>query len=175
METNVDPGATEAPPNRRRSWIATAALATGLAVGAAGIAGAATGSSSSSSGTTSDTSATAPAAAPGAAADGTRPDPSTMTNGPGETLLTGDTATKVKDAALAAVPGATVIRVETDSGDAEYEAHLKKSDGSFVTVLLDSSFKVTSTESGFGPGPQGQRPGGPNAQAPSSEDSSSSN
>jgi hypothetical protein len=78
-----------------------------------------------------------------------------MAHGPGETLLTGDAAAKAKAAALAAVPGATVIRVETDSsGASTYEAHLKKSDGSYVTVELDSSFKVTGTESGFGGGPQ---------------------
>jgi hypothetical protein len=46
-----------------------------------------------------------------------------------------------------------VIRVETDSGGAQYEAHLTKADGSEVTVKLDSSFKVTATESGFGSGP----------------------
>ena len=86
-----------------------------------------------------------------------------MPNGPGETLLTGDAATKAKDAALAAVPGATVIRVETDSGDAEYEAHLKKADGTEVTVLMDANFTVTSTVDGFGGGPGG--PGGPGMRA----------
>jgi hypothetical protein len=43
-----------------------------------------------------------------------------------------------------------VIRVETNSGDATYEAHLERSDGSRVTVLLDEDFNVTGTETGFG-------------------------
>jgi hypothetical protein len=81
-----------------------------------------------------------------------------MKQGPGETLLTGDTATKVEAAALKAVPGATVIRVETDSSGSAYEAHLKKSDGSTATVLFDKDFNVTSTIDGFGAGPQGQAP-----------------
>jgi glutamate 5-kinase len=76
-----------------------------------------------------------------------------MSHGPGETLLTGSAASKVQAAALAAVPGAKVIRVETDSAGAAYEAHLQKSDGSYVTVKLDRSFKVTATQSGFGGGP----------------------
>jgi hypothetical protein len=102
-----------------------------------------------------------------------------MPNGPGETLLTGDAATKAKAAALAAVPGATVIRVETDSsGAGTYEAHLKKSDGTEVTVLMDASFKVTSTVDGFGgPGPRGSggpgRPGGSSSNGSSSSESTS--
>ncbi len=81
-----------------------------------------------------------------------------MSHGPNETLLTGTTADKVKAAALAAEPGATIIRVETDSsGTAPYEAHMQKSDGSDVTVYVDSSFKVVSTTSGFGGGPHGQQ------------------
>jgi hypothetical protein len=75
-------------------------------------------------------------------------------------LLTGTTAAKVTAAAQAAVPGASIIRVETDSEGSPYEAHMKKADGSFVTVKVDKDFKVTKTESGFGgPGPQGA--GGP--------------
>ena len=82
----------------------------------------------------------------------TAPDPATVEQGPGETLLTGDTAAKVTAAAKAAVPGATVIRVETDSGGSAYEAHMQKSDGTLVTVKLDKSFKVTATDTGFGGG-----------------------
>ena len=163
METNETMEASAvASPNRRGSWIATAALATGLAVGAAGLAGAATGSGSTAS--TDAASSSATAAAP--AANGTRPDPATMANGPGETLLTGDTATKVTAAALAAVPGSSVIRVESDSSGATYEAHLKKADGSTATVLFDADFKVTSTIDGFGQGPGGPGGPGPNGQAP---------
>ena len=68
---------------------------------------------------------------------------------PDERLLTGDTASKVRAAALARYPGATVLRVETDS-DGVYEAHLTTSDGRRVTVEVDKSFKVTGEESGPG-------------------------
>ncbi|MFL6137785.1 MAG: hypothetical protein ACJ74O_08310 [Frankiaceae bacterium] len=61
-------------------------------------------------------------------------------------------AAKVKAAALAAVKGGTVYRVETDAGDAAYEAHLTKADGTLATVKLDKSFKVIRVESGMGRG-----------------------
>ena len=124
--------------NRARTWVVTGAIALGAAVGGAAVANAADGSSSGSDGRQPPTASQPPG------------NPATMAHGPGETLLTGSDAAKAKAAALAAVPGATVIRVETDSGDAAYEAHLEKSDGSFVTVEMDSSFHVTGTESGFG-------------------------
>jgi uncharacterized membrane protein YkoI len=66
-----------------------------------------------------------------------------------ETALTGDTATKVKDAALAKTGGGTVERVETDGdGQAAYEAHVLKSDGTRVTVYVNKQFEVVGTESG---------------------------
>ena len=132
-----------------RAWVVTGALALGAAAGAAGVANAASGGSQSSA-----------QSAPVFAADNTpgRPpggkDPAKMSHGPGETVLTGATASKVRAAALAATPGATVIRVETDSAGAAYEAHLRKADGSEVTVKLDKGFHVTGTQSGFGGPPQ---------------------
>jgi hypothetical protein len=135
-------------PNSVRTWIVTAAAALGASVGVAGLAGAATsGSTTTTPAAATATTPAAPAATPPANAD-----PATVTHGPGETLLTGDTAAKVTAAAKAAVPGATIIRVETDSGGAAYEAHLTKTDGSNVTVKLDSNFKVTATQDGFGGG-----------------------
>ena len=71
-----------------------------------------------------------------------------VANGITEALLTGDTADKVKAAALAAVPGGTVQRVENDAEGSPYEAHMTKADGTHVTVKVDSNFKVTSTEDG---------------------------
>jgi hypothetical protein len=76
-------------------------------------------------------------------------------NGKTETLLTGDTATKVTDAAKAAQPGATIERVETDAEGAAYEAHIVKADGTHVTLKFDSSYKLTGTEDGPGGQPQG--------------------
>jgi uncharacterized membrane protein YkoI len=71
-------------------------------------------------------------------------------NGKTESLLTGDAATKAKAAAETAVPGGTVQRVENDAEGATYEAHVKKSDGTEVTVKMDANFKVTGVETGHG-------------------------
>ena len=76
------------------------------------------------------------------------------TNGTKEELLTGDSAAKATAAALAAVPGGTIDRVETDAEGAAYEAHVTKSDGSHVTVKMDANYTVTSTEDGPN-GPRG--------------------
>jgi hypothetical protein len=66
-----------------------------------------------------------------------------------ETVLTGDTASKVTAAAEAKVPGATIERVETDAdGHAAYEAHMMESDGSRVTVYVNKQFEVVGTEDG---------------------------
>src|SRR5204863_8139858 len=84
-------------------------------------------------------------------------------NGITETLLTGDTATKVRDAALAAVPGATIERVESDAEGSPYEAHMVKSDGTHVTVKVDNNYKVTDIENdgaGFGHGAPPPQSGG---------------
>jgi len=67
-----------------------------------------------------------------------------------ETVLTGSDAEKAKAAALAAVPGGTIDRVETDADGAVYEAHMTKSDGSKVTVKFDKNFKVTAIQDGMG-------------------------
>jgi len=134
---------------RKRKWLVTGAVALGATVGAAGIAGAASGGST--------TAASASASSSASAAPPTPADPATMSHGPNETLLTGTTAEKVAAAAKAAVPGGTIIRVETDSEGSPYEAHVRKADGTYVTVKVDSSFKVTSTENGFGAGPAGTR------------------
>lgn len=70
-----------------------------------------------------------------------------------EELLADDIAAKVKAAALAEYPGATVVRIESDS-DGVYEAHLTKADGTPVTVEVDKSFEITGEEQlghgGFG-------------------------
>jgi hypothetical protein len=71
-------------------------------------------------------------------------------NGVVEKLLTGTTADKAKAAALAAVPGGTIERVENDAEGATYEAHMVKSDGTHVTVKMDANFKVTGIENGPG-------------------------
>lgn len=63
--------------------------------------------------------------------------------------LAGDTASKVRALALDRVPGGTIERVETDAdGNAAYEAHMRKADGSRVTVYVNSSFEVVAVRSG---------------------------
>ena len=45
------------------------------------------------------------------------------------------------------VPGGTIVRVETDAdGVATYEAHMTKSDGTPVTVYVDSNFQFVSVQ-----------------------------
>lgn len=66
---------------------------------------------------------------------------------PDETLLAGDNATKAKAAALAKLPGSTVVKVETDADGGVYEAHINKSDGSPATVVFDKDFNVTAVQS----------------------------
>jgi hypothetical protein len=125
--------------------VVAAAVAVGIAAGSYGIANAASGSGSGSSSSSSDgyvsqTIAATPSA-PGAQGPwgGQRPD---------ETLLTGDAASKVEAAALAKVSNGTIVRVETDAdGNAAYEAHMTKADGSPVTVYVDKQFSVVSVES----------------------------
>jgi uncharacterized membrane protein YkoI len=111
-----------------------------LALGGSAIAGAASNDNAAS--TASSTAATTQddSRSSRGAFGGQRPD---------ETLLTGDAASKVSAAALAKVPGGTIERVETDAdGNAKYEAHMSKADGSRVTVYVNADFEVVIVESG---------------------------
>src|SRR5437868_7739361 len=119
------------------------AVIAGAALGSYGVAAAAGGSSS-----TTPSTSTAPTQAPT-----TTPSGATASNPWGnqrsdETLLTGDTAAKIKQLALAKVgSSATIVRVETDAdGHAAYEAHLVKADGTPVTVYVDKQLSVVSVE-----------------------------
>jgi uncharacterized membrane protein YkoI len=123
-----------------RRWAPRAAIAAGgLLVGGL-LAGTLTASAAD---TTASTAGQSAAQAPRA---GGNVDES-KSQRPDEHLLSGDTATKVRAAALAKYPGATVLRVETDS-DGVYEAHLQTTDGRRVTVEVDKAFKVTGEEAG---------------------------
>jgi uncharacterized membrane protein YkoI len=77
--------------------------------------------------------------------------------------LSSDVAAKVKAAALAKVPGATVLRTEAGgSNGAAYHAHIKTSSGTLQTVLVNSSFEATDVvaDSGRGGKGHGGRGGG---------------
>ena len=152
---------------RERRWsvervVVLGVIAAGVITGTYGIASAANGSGSSQS---SADSSGFPAAAitPAAKApSGQRPWGRQRSD---ETLLSGDTAAKVRQAALDRVPGATIVRVETDAdGHAAYEAHMLKSDGTPVTVYVNNQFDVVSVESGM-PAPPGAAPGSSNGNS----------
>jgi hypothetical protein len=136
---------------RVRTGVIALGVLAAVAVGASAIAGAA-----SNSGTTGATGTQGSGSNSGTSAQ--RPDPATMSHGPGETLLTDGTLNQVKQAALDKVPGASVIRIETDSQGSPYEAHLRKSDGTEVTVKVDKQFNATAVQNGFGGGPPGSHP-----------------
>ena len=112
-------------------WAVVAAVSLGLLGGAYGIADAATGKSTA-------TNAAGSGSAPTTPFGGQRSD---------ETALTGDTLAKVSAAALAKVPGGTIVRAETDAdGHALYEAHMTNASGSPVTVYIDKDFNVVSID-----------------------------
>jgi hypothetical protein len=152
-------------------WMAAGAAAFGVGLGAASIASAASDTSSS---TTVAATNTAAATAGSTAAAATTPvvpqvDPASLPNGPGETVLTGDTLAKVTAAAQAADPGATLIRAETDSSGHAYEAHMKNADGTVTTLYFTSTFAADGQDTGFGPGGPGHGGpghGGPQGQPP---------
>lgn len=122
-----------------------AAVAVGVAAGSYGIASAANGSGSSASSSSSSSGTAQMAAAAPSAPSGHAPWGGQRSD---ETLLTGDTESKVQQAALAKVPNGTIVRVETDAdGNAAYEAHMTKADGTPVTVYVDKQFDVVSVES----------------------------
>jgi len=139
MEDPIKP-VTEVRTGRfGRRGMALAALGGAAIFGAALVAGAAAASA-----------ATSPTPTPGSAQASFDPTKGghVGANGVVEKLLTGTTADKARAAALAAVPGATIERVETDAEGAVYEAHMVKSDGTHVTVKMDANFKVTGIETG---------------------------
>ena len=84
---------------------------------------------------------------------------------PDEHLLTGTTAEKVKAAALAKYPKATIQRVETDS-DGVYEAHIVTAAGQELIVQVGKDFAVTGTDSrgGHGGDHDGDHDGPPTTQ-----------
>ena len=117
---------------------------TALALGGSALAGAASGGSGSSNGNGSNNNSLP--ARPHFGGPGQAGAPPQRSD---ETLLTGDTAAKVRAAALAKVSGGTIERVETDAdGNAAYEAHMTRSDGSRVTVYVNKAFDVVGEQSG---------------------------
>ena len=179
MDTNETTGPAE-PVRRSRlnSGIVAAGAAFGLTLAGLGVAAAQTDSGSDTSTTTAAQAEEAPSTTaeqsesgsttpPGEGGTTTPADPDAGREArpprPQETELTGDVAERVKAAALAAVPGGSVLRVETDADGSPYEAHVRKADGTEVVVKVNESFEVTATEEGRTGGKRhGRRgPGGP--------------
>jgi hypothetical protein len=156
------------PTGRRFRWPHAAALLAGGAIvggiaAASLTAGAATttpspsaGSSSSSSSPSSGSSSDSDSGSTGQPPAGGHDHGSAPVRSD-EKAVSAATAATLKAAALKAVPGGTVYRIETDAGDATYEAHMTKADGSEVTVKFDKNLAVTKVESGMGSGDPGGR------------------
>ena len=147
----------------RRRWAGAGLVAAGVVAG--GVLAGTLAASAASNGATSTTAATSYASTgySSAGSDTTGSESATRgsesATGPvgGSTPVRGDekalsltlTATLTQKAQTA-VPGGTVYRVEADSGDAAYEAHMTKADGMRVTVKFDTSGTVTAVEDGMG-------------------------
>lgn len=172
----ADDDTPKRPMNKRQVWAGGAAL---LAAG--GAVGAILAGSISASAATTPSTTESPTAGPSTAPDGRSHAPGGDSSTPvrgDETEVTGAQAETLRAAALAAVPGGTVIRVETDAGDAAYEVHMTKADGTRVTVKFDENLAVVGVENGMGLGdPQqagaGQGRGPGHGPAGSSSGSSS--
>ena len=148
----MQPAATPPRPAGRRRWAGAGLVAAGVVAGGvlAGTLGASAASSSTPTAATSYASSSY---------QGTGTSDVDSTTGPlgGSTPVRGDEkalsatlTTTLTQKAQAAVPGGTVYRVEADSGDAAYEAHMTKADGTRVTVKFDSNGTVTGVEDGMG-------------------------
>jgi uncharacterized membrane protein YkoI len=165
-----------AKPRHSRKGVKVALVAGALGAGA--IAASAIGASATtgSASTTTPGSYNAPANSGGTSAPGKAAPPNGKTGGSApvrsdEKALSATLTAKLKAAALKAVPGGTVYRVESDAGDGVYEAHMTKADGTQVTVKFDKNLAVTKIESGMGtgdPAPAGGK-GQPGNGKPSGE------
>ena len=113
-------------------------LAVASVAAAVGVAGGIAGGSAATNGNTGDDG---DGKAGGQAPPGRHIGP----NGQRERPLSGDVADKVRAAALAKVDGGTIERVETDADHGSpYEAHVRRSDGTELEVLVNKSFEVTA-------------------------------
>ena len=148
--------------SRKKRWAGAAGL---LAAGA--ISGGVLASTLSASASSSATSTAAASTVSSSAGEARTPGPGGVQPvRPDEKSVSSATAAALRAAALKAVPGGTVYRIETDAGDAVYEVHMKKADGSLVTVKFGKNLEVTKVESGMGAGdPASAGHGAPGAAA----------
>ena len=154
--------------------IKIALVGAGIAAGAIGATALGANAATSTTSGTGYSSTSGSTAAPAAPGNGNAPnqDSSTPVRSD-EKPVSSSIAATLKAKALAAVPGGTVIRVETDAGDAAYEAHMTKADGSRVTVKFDKNLNLTKVETGMGqgdPAPAGAPSGAPKGPQPNGGD-----
>jgi bacteriocin-like protein len=169
---NDDTMTTDGSAARRpRNWARTATLLGGGVLAGAMLAGVASASAATSTPSPStstgsgSSSSSSSATAPPKDVD---PGGSTPVRSDEKSVSSTVSAT-LTEKALAQVSGGTVIRVETDAGDAAYEVHMKKADGTLVTVKFDKDLNLTAVEDGMGKGDPAPAGGhaGPPAGAPS--------
>jgi len=97
----------------------------------------------------------------GAAVAGAADKTSATQTRPQRETLSSEVAAKVKAAALAKVPGATVVRTEAGGPyDSPYHAHIKTSGGMAQVVLVNAAFEATAVQADNGRR-GGGRKGGP--------------
>lgn len=156
-----------ANPGRARAgrrWAQAAGLVAAGVLAGGVVAGTMGASAATSNPSPSPSSGSGGSAAPWAPSTGsTAPGHARHGGGPGDDhasspvrsdekpVSTADAAI-LKAAAIRAVPGGTVYRIETDAGDGEYEAHMTKADGTEVTVKFDKDLGVIGTEDRMGKG-----------------------
>ncbi len=132
----------------KSKWVVPlAALVLTLSIGGAAFAATGSSTDTTAAGTATTAASTAPAGAEQRWGQ-QRTD---------ETLLTGDVLAKVQAAALAKIGSdATVVRAETDAdGNAKYEVHAVKADGTRVVVYVNESYTVVSVQTCAGPAGRG--------------------
>jgi hypothetical protein len=144
---------TNAPLDGRRRTVRGAAAVAGL-IGVGAVAGmvlAGTVGASAATGSSNDQAATSGSGTAGMPpGSGRHLGPTPVRSD--ESSVSDAAAATLKAAALKAVPGGTVDRIETDAGDGAYEAHMTRADGSLVTVKFDKDMAVTGVEDGMGQG-----------------------
>jgi hypothetical protein len=129
--------------NRSKVPAAVGLLAAGVIAG--GVVASTVSANAADNGNSTSSSSSSPAAA-------TTPPANNFSSTPvrnDESAVSASLAATLKQKAEAKT-GGTVYRVETDSGDAAYEAHVKKSDGTLVTVKFDKNGNITAVEDGMG-------------------------
>jgi uncharacterized membrane protein YkoI len=120
---------------RVKNVLLVVSAGTALALGGAAIAGAADSGSSTN------------AAATGTNDSGQSSRPARQRGD--EQALSGNTAERVRQAALERISGGTIDRLETDAdGHAQYEAHMRDANGNRVTVYVNGDFEVVEVEEG---------------------------